>query len=32
MITTANTTPTQAQISDGASVAMSAMNRPATPA
>ena len=32
MITTANTTPSQAQICDGASVEMSAMNRPATPA
>ena len=32
MITTAKTTPTQAQICDGAKVAISAMNTPATPA
>ena len=31
-ITTANTTPSQAQICDGASVEISAMNTPATPA
>ena len=32
MMTTANTTPSHAQICDGASVEISAMKAPATPA
>ena len=32
MMTTANTTPNQAQICDGAKVEINAMNTPATPA